>query len=279
MAEKKKWYEISMDFQDSLVYLILICLCGSVVLYPLGIPLNVTKETHEYYDDLRAVPEGGVILYDEAYMVQSYVTGSEITVFRIMFDLIREKDVKLIVVSSCVDGPLGGAMIDKLLAEGVDKTGTTYGVDYVNFGWLPGFELVLSAIAKDIQTVTMNDAYGTPISQIPMMKDLTTADIDIFGFSCGVSADPWMRQWGPLHKPILMSGGSSLIAQAMPYYQAEVLTAYLNGARGLAELEQIYGKFTIATALMDATNLASLYGICLILYSNIRYQMDRRKTQ
>jgi len=125
----------------------------------------------------------------------------------------------------------------------------------------------------------MNDAYGTPISQIPMMKDLTTADIDIFGFSCGVSADPWMRQWGPLHKPILMSGGSSLIAQAMPYYQAEVLTAYLNGARGLAELEQIYGKFTIATALMDATNLASLYGICLILYSNIRYQMDRRKTQ
>ena len=276
MAEKK-WYGISITAQDSLVYLVLIILCGVVVIRPLGLPLNVTYETTEYYDALMSVPEGGVVLYDEAFMVQSYITGSEIAVFRIIFDLIREKNIKFIVVSSCVDGPLGGAMIEKLLAEGVDKTGTTYGEDYVNFGWLPGFELVLAAISKDIQTLAETDAYGTPISEIPMMKGLATTDIDLFGFSCGVSCDPWMRQWSPLGKPILMSGGSSLISQAMGYYEAGVITAYLNGGRGLAELEKIYGQYTVATALMDASNLVSIYGILLIIGVNGFYWMRRKK--
>jgi len=274
---EKKWYKISMDTQDSLVYLILIILCGAVVIQPLGLPLNVTAETKQYYETLRNVPEGRVILYDQALMVQSYVTGSEITQFRIIFDLIRTKHIKFIVLSSCVDGPLGGAFIEKLLKEGVDLTGTTYGVDYVNLGWLPGFELVLAAVAKDIQTVTAKDAYGTPISDIPLMKGLKTSDIDLFAFSCGVSADPWMRQWGSLGKPILMSGGEQLMSLSVQYYKSGLVTGYINGSRGYAELEQIYGKYTVATALMDATNLVSIYGIALIVLSATMFWYSRRK--
>lgn len=267
----KKWYKLSMDAQDSVVYLLVMVLCGLVVLRPLGLPLAINESTRHFHSTLNNIPEGGTILWNEGYMVQSYITGSEIAFYRMFFDLMREKNIKVIFVSSCVDGPLGGAMIQKMLDDGVDKTGTEYGKDYVNLGWLPGFEAVLAAIAQDIQSVTEEDAYGTPVTEIELMKGLTTNDIYLLGFSCGVSADPWMRQWGPLGKPILMVGGESLIAQAMGYINAGVVDAYLNGGRGMAEFEKLYGYFTLQTAIMDATNLMSLYGITLIILSNILF--------
>lgn len=266
---EKKWYNLSMDTQDSLVYLIIIILCGVVVLRPLGLPLSINESTTHFIETLNNVPEDSTILWNEGYMIQAFVSGNEIAFYRMFFDLMRDKNIKIVFVSTCVDGPLGGAMIQKMFDEGVDKTGTEYGKDYVNLGWLPGFEAVLAAIAQDIQSVTHEDAYGTPVTEIEMMKGLTTDDIYLLGFSCGVSVDPWMRQWGPLDKPILMVGGESLIAQAMGYVDAGVVEAYLNGGRGMAEFEKVYGYFTLQTAIMDAKNLMSLYGIALIILSNV----------
>lgn len=277
LTENKKWYNLSYDTQDSLVFLVLMLLCGIVVIQPLSLPLAIRPETKKYYDTLVSLPNGSVVVYDESMMNTAYVSGWEIDTFRIMFDMIRQHQYKLVLLSSCVDGPLGGAYVQRLLDEAVDKTGTTYGVDYVNFGWLPGFELVLAAVANDIQTVTTKDAYGTPISDIPMMKGLKTSDIVLLGFSCGVSPDPWMRQWAQLKKPMLMSGDSTLIALGMQYYNAGLVTSYINGSRGYAELEKIYGQFTIATALMDATNLVSLYGVGLIILTNGWFWISRRK--
>jgi len=266
---EKKWYHLSTDAQDSLVYLMIIVLCGVVVLYPLGLPLTINESTEHFYDTLNNVPDGSVILWNEGYMVSAFVSGSQVALYRKFFDLMREKDVNVIFVSSCVDGPLGGALIQKMLDAGVDKTDTVYGTDYVNLGWLPGFEAVLAAIAQDIQSVTQEDAYGTSITELDLMKGLTTDDLYLLGFSCGVSVDPWMRQWGPLGKPILMIGGENLIAQAMGYVEAGTVEAYLNGGRGNAEFEQLYGYFTLQTAIMDAKNLMSIYGIVLMILSNI----------
>ena len=266
---EKKWYHLSTDAQDSIVYLLIIVLCGVVVIYPLGLPLTINESTEHFYDTLNNIPDGSVILWNEGYMVSAFVSGSQVALYRQFFDLMREKDVNVIFVSSCVDGPLGGALIQKMLDAGVDKTDTVYGTDYVNLGWLPGFEAVLAAIAQDIQSVTQEDAYGTSITELDLMKGLTTDDLYLLGFSCGVSVDPWMRQWGPLGKPILMIGGENLIAQAMGYVEAGTVEAYLNGGRGNAEFEQLYGYFTLQTAIMDAKNLMSLFGIALMIISNL----------
>ena len=266
---EKKWYHLSTEAQDSIVYLLIIVICGVVVVYPLGLPLTINESTEHFYDTLNNIPDGSVILWNEGYMVSAFVSGSQVALYRKYFDLMREKDVNVIFVSSCVDGPLGGALIQKLLDAGVDKTDTVYGTDYVNLGWLPGFEAVLAAIAQDIQSVTQEDAYGTSITELDLMKGLTTDDLYLLGFSCGVSVDPWMRQWGPLGKPILMIGGENLIAQAMGYVEAGTVEAYLNGGRGNAEFEQLYGYFTLQTAIMDAKNLMSLFGIALMIISNL----------
>ena len=266
---EKKWYHLSTEAQDSIVYLLIIVICGVVVVYPLGLPLTINESTEHFYDTLNNIPDGSVILWNEGYMVSAFVSGSQVALYRKYFDLMREKDVNVIFVSSCVDGPLGGALIQKLLDAGVDKTDTVYGTDYVNLGWLPGFEAVLAAIAQDIQSVTQEDAYGTSITELDLMKGLTTDDLYLLGFSCGVSVDPWMRQWGPLGKPILMIGGENLIAQAMGYVEAGTVEAYLNGGRGNAEFEQLYGYFTLQTAIMDAKNLMSLFGIALMIFSNL----------
>jgi len=277
LSVKKQWYNLSYEAQDSLVFLVLMLVCGVVVIQPLSLPLAIQPETKKYYDILTGLPNGSVMVYDEAMMNTAIVSGWEIDTFRIMFDMIRQKQYKLVLFSSCVDGPLGGAYIQSLLDQYVDKTGTTYGVDYVNFGWLPGFELVLAAVKNDIQTVTTKDAYGTPISNIPMMKGLKTSDIKLLGFSCGVSPDPWMRQWASLNLPMLMSGDATLIALGMQYYNAGLVTSFINGSRGYAELEKLDGRFTIATALMDATNLVSLYGVGLIILTNAWFWTTRRK--
>jgi len=273
----KKIFNMSQEVQDSIVYLLVILLSGIPILYPLGLPLKINESTTVFYNTLNNMPEGSVILWNEGYMVSSYVSGSEVAIYKVFFDLMREKNVKMVFISSCVDGPLGGAMIEQMLKYGVDKSGTTYGVNYVNLGWLPGFEAVLAAIAQDIQSVTTADAYGTPITSIPLMQGLTTDDFYLLGFSCGVSVDPWMRQWGPLNKPIMMMGSETLVAQAMNYIQAGTVTTYLNGGRGNAEFEKLTGYYTLQTSIMDSTNLVSIYGIVLIVLSNLLYRRRSEK--
>jgi hypothetical protein len=47
----------------------------------------------------------------------------------------------------------------------------------------------------------------------------------------------------------------------------------------MAEFEKIYGFYTLQTAIMDAKNLMSLYGIGLIILSNILYgKKELKKT-
>jgi len=273
MAEK--WYQ-SAATQEYLVYFSVILLSSVLLLSPVAFPLDITQSTIDFVQAIRSIPDGGIMLWDESNFVTGYYTQNQIALYRLFFDQAKQRGVKIIFISSCVDGPMAGAMINKQL-EIQDTTGLTYGVDYVNLGWLPGFEIVLSAIAKDIQTVTSADAYGTSISEIPLMQGLKTEDIDLFAFNCGVSCDPWMRQWVPLHKPLLMTGGYSLIAQAQGYIQAGSITAYLNGSRGYVEMERITGYMTMQTALFEATNIMGPFSVLLVILTNVWYMLRKRR--
>ena len=279
MAQKvktvEKWYQ-SVATQEYLMYLSVILLSGLLLINPITFPLDITKPTMDFVNAIRSIPAGGIMLWDESTFVTAYYTQGQVTLYRLFFDQAKQRGVKIIFVSACVDGPMAGAMINKQL-DVQDKTGLKYGVNYVNLGWQPGFELVLSAIAKDIQTVTRADAYGTPISELPLMKGLKTSDINLFAFNCGVSCDPWMRQWVPLGKPILMQGGYALISQAMGYIQSGSITAYLNGERGYVEMERITGYITMRTALFEATNIMGPYAIVLVIVCNVSYMLQKRR--
>jgi len=279
MAQKvekaEKWYQ-SASTQEYLMYLSVILLSGMLLINPVTFPLDITQPTIDFVNAIRSIPKGGLMLWDESSFVTGYYTQNQIALYKLFFDQAKQRGVRIIFISCCVDGPMAGAMINKQL-EVQDTTGLKYGVNYVNLGWQPGFELVLSAIAKDIQTVTKADAYGTPISDIPMMKGLRTEDINLFAFNCGVSCDPWMRQWVPLHKPILMTGGYSLIAQAQGYIQAGSITAYLNGSRGYVEMERITGYLTMQTSLFEASNIMGPYAILLVIVCNVSHTLQKRK--
>lgn len=279
MAQKQqtieKWYR-NVATQEYLMYLSVILLSGVLLISPITFPLDISKSSVDFVKAIRDIPTGGVMLWDESNFVTGYYTQYQISLYRFFFDQAKQRGVKIVFISSCVDGPMAGAMINKQL-EVQDTTGLKYGVNYVNLGWQPGFELVLSAIAKDIQSVTKADAYGTQISEIPLMRGLKTQDINLFAFSCGVSVDPWMRQWVPLGKPILMQGGYSLISQASGYIQSGSITAYLNGPRGYVEMERITGYISMQTALFEATNIMGPYSILLVIVCNVSYMMQKRK--
>jgi len=281
MTEKtvtsQKWYS-SPAAQEYLVYLSVILLSSVLLISPVTFQLEVTTPTKDFVNRIRSIPQGGVMLWDESSFVTGYYTQGQISLYKLFFDQAKQRAVRIIFISSCVDGPMAGAMINKQL-EVQDTTGLKYGVNYVNLGWQPGFELVLSAIAKDIQTVTKADAYGTAISDLPMMKGLTTQNIDLFAFNCGVSCDPWMRQWVPLGKPILMQGGYALISQASGYIQSGSITAYLNGERGYVEMERMTGYISMRTALFEATNIMGPYSIILVIVCNISYMLQKRRKQ
>lgn len=277
MATTKKWYQ-STEIQEYGMYILVILLSAVLLIHPISFPLKITDETIEFIAAIENVPDGGIILWDEAYGITGYYTHSQISLYRLFFDQAKERGVKLIFISTCVDGPTRGAMINKQL-EIQDTTGLTYGVDYVNLYWQPGFEIALAAIAEDIKTVTNVDAYGTPMSELPLMQNIKTEDIDLFAYSCGVSCDPWMRQWVPLGKPIIMQGGYSLIAQAMGYITSGSIDAYLNGGMGYVEMERVTGYLSMRSMLFEATNIMGPFSILLVILCNVWHVFRRDKKE
>jgi len=274
MATIKKWYH-STEIQEYMMYILVILLSAVLLINPISFPLKITDETVDFIAAIENVPDGGIMLWDESSGVTGYYTHGQISLYRLFFDQAKERGVKIIFISTCVDGPMAGAMINKQL-EIQDTTGLTYGVDYVNLYWQPGFEIVLAAIAKDIRTVTNVDAYGTLVSELPLMQDIETEDIDLFAYSCGVSCDPWMRQWVPLGKPIIMQGGYSLIAQAMGYITSGAIDAYLNGGMGYVEMERVTGYLSMRSMLFEATNIMGPFSILLVILCNVWHVVRRR---
>lgn len=272
--------KLSLLDQDRLIFLIYIILIALPFIYVVGLPLPISDLTKTFYNTIESVPEGGVILWvtDIGFALWTEIGSGEIAIYKHLFTLARTKNVKLIFASTY--GPDGAYLTDMIIKKYIIPEGfaegLTYGENWVQLGWLPGWEASLAALVRDIHKAAPTDYFGTPLGQLPMMKNIRSVDdLDLLGWS-GYYVDEYARQWTGWGKPVIVNLSATTVAMAKPWFVKGLITAYLNGQRGNAEYEALTGYKGFATSAMDAQSLAHLYAIILLLIPNIHYIWTRK---
>jgi hypothetical protein len=155
------------------------------------------------------------------------------------------------------------------------------GVNWVNLGYISGGENGVAALAANIRSVVSKDYFGTPIAEIPMMKDINGAKDFKAAFWWGGSEGsiPYgIRQLvGPYNLPMSGSCTTNEVPNYSPYISSGQLKGLFGGIRGSAEYEILLGVPGPALGQAMATNFGGLYFLALVIIGNILYLIQRSR--
>jgi len=274
MMSFKEWFT-RRENQDRTIFVLYLILIAYPMLRPMGLPIPIEEPTIKSYELLENVPEGGVIVLvsDEGFPSWAELGAGEVAVYRHAFKKVREDGCKIICLT-CYE--IAGKILTERSISQVDLTGLKYGEDWVQLGYIPGYEAVLSAMTDDLKGIAPVDQFGTPTKDIPMLKDINSIDDYDYLYACTYTAmDVYIRQWGEKalarEIPIVINMLSGTVPLAMPYYRAGTMTAYLNSITAGAGYEKLIGRPGMGAALMDAQSTAHLLGIGVIIVAQVAF--------
>jgi len=249
------------------------------VVYPLGIPIPISKYTKEVHDYIENLPSGSIVVV--AAQVDVALWPEEETFARALFWQLSKRPLKYVIINFGVDSPMLVETALEYIKINEDFPEKKYGEDYVLMGYLAGEDTAYAAFCTDAHKVYKTDYYGTPIEQLPIMQELKQAsDIDLLIHITGSDADAPVRQFvSTFHVPYIAAPTIGWVPTYMPYYDAGQLTGLIAGISGGAEYELLVGRPGSGLAITDALSIAFIYTIGLAILGNIQYLRERRKEE
>ena len=288
MEDIKKIFIILGSLDRRIIFLIV----GLSVLIPLlkpdwvNLPIRPTPESQIVFDEINKLKEGDKIL-----LSFEYGPSTKPEIHPMAIAILKHLYVKNIQVYGFALWPDGNFMSTEAFSEVSDDYDKIYGIDYVNLGYKPGQEAVIKGIASDIRTLYTVDLQGTPINDIPMMKDVI--NIEDFDFVFSLSAGfPGTKEWvqyacAPKNIPLSTGCTSIQVTDIMPYVENNQIRGILAGMPGAAEYESLVerelremgkpGKPGEASGMMAAQSIAHVVIVLFIIFGNISYYITRKK--
>lgn len=243
------------------------------IIHPIGMNVMVSPPVQKIYDFVNKLPEGSLIWvgFDYYNTTRTECDAQVIAFIRQAFS----RNHKIFVTSTIPDGhTISQQIMDRLAKE----YGKIYGKDYVILGYKPGSSVLILQVCQDLRGIYNTDAFGTPLGDIPMMKDVKNyKDINmVFTAADNQSFDNYAQiantQYG-----LPVAGGSTAVMVPWLYvfYNSGQVLGILGGLKGAAEYEELIGKKETATAGMDAQSFVHVLIALMILISNIAYFLKK----
>lgn len=259
------------------LYVLMVFAVGIPLLLPVGLPLEVVKETRDCYNAVEGLkPQDIVVLSAD---ISSANTPEMNPMVEAIFAHAMSKNVRVVILGLVAEGP---QIVHPLVGRIALSAGKKYGVDWVNLGYKPGGQITLKRMVDDVWEASANvDIDGTDLAQLPVMKDLKSfKQASLFVDIASVS--PGMQNYltfVSIPTGIPMTGGVTSVAvnEEMPYVRSGQYKGLLMGLRGAAEYELLIGKPGKAASGMDAQSFAHLLVVVFVILGNAGHAM-RRKT-
>lgn len=268
-----------------------------VTILVVGIPLLLRLESEQrsvspmvmdVYNAIEKLPEGSLVL-----MPLDYDPSADGELQPMADAFVRhcaERKHKLIFLSIW---PQGVGMIQRAtnLLQ-LEYPEYRYGIDFVNLGYRPGYEVVINTIINDLPSLYDADQVGTPVRQIPLMRGVE--NIRNIPLIVSVSSgDPGSKQWiqyaaTPYESIDIVTGTTGVQASTLyPYIPGQML-GMLPSLKSAAEYEkQLLEQYPHIGERSSVTNTAHLRMmsqdaahvmlIAFILFSNVAYFMQSRQ--
>ena len=266
------------------IYVVLATVIVVPVVFPLGLPLKPGPVVEDFYQAVDSIPDDATVLvamdYDPAGKPELHPMN--LAVLRHLFSPRPgggERGIKVVALTLWPAGPPLARQALDTVAKG--EFGKTYGVDYVNLGYKEGREIVMSSMGTDIHQTFPKDIDGTPVGDLPLMRDVRNYD-DV-SFLVMISAGyPGLKEWVQQVQAIYgveMAGGTTGVSapEYYPYYQSRQIKGLLEGLKGAAEYEKLIGIPGTATSGMDAQSTGHWTIGLFIILGNVLYFLGRRR--
>ena len=242
---------------------------------PLGLPIIVTPPVENLYDAVEGIePNSNPLLLavDYAPATLPELEPMAIAILRHAF----ENNVNVIVLTL---HPAGYGLAERAVMQVAEEYDKVYGEDYVFLGFQPGTSAVILGLGINIRNVFPEDAYGTPLRELPLMEGIRNYDdipllVTLAGWS---AAEAWVYYAYQPYGQRVGAGVTAVMAtDYYPYLNAGQLVGLLGGMRGAAEYEELIGQRDQGGRGMDSQSVIHLLIIVLIAGGNAAYFVSRR---
>jgi len=265
------------EYQDQIAALLLIIVSIVFTLISVQLPVKVTEPTTAFYDTIEAVPNGGVVLYEEATMIMNWFTNGQTSVSALKHIVQRIKDDGIKLVLYCSFDVSGFIGMQKMVGSGIFDD-LTYGEDWVYLGYIPGWETVLAAMRENIRSVITVDYYGTSLDELPLMQNVNQlTDFSLLVMASNTSLDPWMRQWFEKGVPILMIHGIEATPMMEIFRKNKQIEGYCTPIKQTAEYESLTGIIGLGTKFSSVQSISMIYVILVVVAANIVHWREKEK--
>ncbi|RME28011.1 MAG: hypothetical protein D6800_04370, partial [Candidatus Zixiibacteriota bacterium] len=135
-------------------------------IFPTHFPVEITPEAKQLYDAIANLPDSSVVMLTFDYYPSTIAETEPMS-----HAALRQLFAKNCRVVTLTTVPLGGPTLERRVCrEEAKKYGKQYGVDYVNLGYKANYVAVLQGMGTSSESIYPSDTYGTPLSEIPLMK-------------------------------------------------------------------------------------------------------------
>jgi hypothetical protein len=262
-----------------IIYTIVFILCIPPIVSPLGFPIPIESEVQLAFDTLDAIPAGGVVLMGAEFTAASWTELGPSWIACIKH--LIKKDVKFILMNYFYAESIVSfdSMIYPRIESMLEEYGYEWGVDWVNMGFLPGGESALAAFASDVR-VLGEDRYGTPIDDLPIWEGID----DLTDFALCLQLDPgshlpeYLRQFQETYGLDHITITYGVVKSAyIPYINTGQLKGMMAAIGGGAQIEQLVGEPSVASAGMDAVSTSHIFAAILLIVGNLLFWINRSK--
>ncbi|NLA59778.1 MAG: hypothetical protein GX863_01570 [Firmicutes bacterium] len=275
------FFEKLLKLDARFIYLIMLIGIAIPLIKPIGLPLQVVDTTRQAFQEVEKLDPGAKVLMSFDYSPGGAAELDPISAAMLTHFL--RKDAKIYAVTSVPEG----TMFAEQNLKAYEAAGKAYGTDYVNLGYFAGGESAVAALSEDFRSVFKTDIEGTPVDQIPMMKDVHDMnDMDMVvsvnvGPGGAATAQVWVRQVAVVYTkvPVVLGVTAVMTPNIMPYLQSGQIKGLLGGLRPAAEYEILLDARGNAVAMMDAQSAAHITILGFIILGNIAYFVVKPKNK
>ena len=242
---------------------------------PMGLPVVVTPEVERLYDAIEELPSDSkpiILSMDYAPATTPELDPMSLAILRHAF----RRELPVIVMTL---HPAGYGLAQRAIATVVEEYDVEYGVDYVFLGFNPGIAAVMLGLGIDILNVFPEDAYGTPLADMPIMEGVRNYDDVPLLVSIAGSAypDSWISfAYQPYGQRVAAGVTAVMATDYYPYLDAGQMVGLLGGMRGAAEYEVLIEKHDKGVRGMDSQSVIHVFIIVLVILGNIAYFSQRK---
>ncbi len=277
-GERGFWQSIG-QVPRYVIYLLLAGVVAWQLLFPVRLPMRIGSTTQSVFEAIKSVPDDSIVILSTDWDASTQPeTGPQTEA--IMRACLEEK--KRFAILN-IAAPMGHRLAHEIAENVAAEYGAEYGVDWCNLGYKVGFRNVLLTLGKDVPKAIETDLYGTPVTDLPMMREI--ADVRRVGLVVEISGlagviEPWVSLiQGPYQVPFASAVTAVMAPGYYPYLDSGQMEGMLVGARGAAEMELALARPGMGNAIMSAQSMAHVLIVLLIVVGNASYLRLRSRAR